>query len=89
MKKLIAALGVLLLTAGCFEVENSIKLEKDLSGTADFHLGIDMEPMIIIMAQVAKEMDGKKGALTDAEIERVSRLAQAHEFVERLPQGIP
>ena len=68
MKKLIAALGVLLLTAGCFEVENSIKLEKDLSGTADFHLGIDMEPMIIIMAQVAKEMDGKKGALTDAEI---------------------
>jgi len=25
--------------------------------------------------------------LTDAEVERVSRLAQAHEFVERLPQG--
>jgi ATP-binding cassette, subfamily B, bacterial len=25
--------------------------------------------------------------LTDAEIERVARLAQAHEFVERLPQG--
>ena len=25
--------------------------------------------------------------LTDAQIERVSRLAQAHEFVERLPQG--
>jgi ATP-binding cassette subfamily B protein len=25
--------------------------------------------------------------MTDAEIERVARLAQAHEFVERLPQG--
>ena len=25
--------------------------------------------------------------LTDAEVERVARLAQAHEFVERLPQG--
>lgn len=68
MRKIIAALAVLLLTSGCFEIENSINLERDLSGTADFHLGIDMEPMVIIMAQVAKEMDGKKGPLTDAEI---------------------
>jgi len=55
-------------STGCFEVEQSIDLKKDLSGTANFKLGVDMEPMVIIMAQVQKEMSGKKGALTPDEI---------------------
>ncbi|HKR63711.1 MAG TPA: hypothetical protein VJZ00_08265 [Thermoanaerobaculia bacterium] len=67
MKKALVALCVLFLT-GCFEVEQSINLKKDLSGTADFHLGIDMEPMVIVMAQFGREMEGKKGPMTDAEI---------------------
>ena len=68
MKKTLSLLSLLLLTAGCFEIDNTINLQRDLSGTADFHLGVDMEPMIVIMAQVAKEMEGKKGALTPDEI---------------------
>ena len=54
---------------GCFEVEQSIELKKDLSGTANFKLGVDMEPMIVIMAKVQKEMGGDKSPLTKAEIE--------------------
>ena len=53
---------------GCFEIEQSINLQKDLSGTADFHMGIDMEPMVVIMAQMGKEMGGQKGPLTAAEL---------------------
>jgi hypothetical protein len=53
---------------GCFEIEQSINLQKDLSGTADFHMGIDMEPMIVIMAQVGREMEGKKGPISAAEL---------------------
>src|SRR6185436_8716828 len=53
---------------GCFEIEQSINLQKDLSGTADFHLGIDMEPMVVVMAQFAREMEGKKGPITAAEL---------------------
>lgn len=68
MKKTALALSLLLLFAGCFEVEQSINLDKNLSGTADFHLGIDMEPMVVVMAQFAKEMEGKKGPLTKAEL---------------------
>jgi hypothetical protein len=64
---LIASLFSLFAT-GCFEVEQSIVLEKDLSGTANFKLGIDMEPMVIIMAKVQKEMGGDKSPLTPAEI---------------------
>src|SRR5205823_879677 len=64
---LIAALFALFAT-GCFEVEQSIELKRDLSGTANFKLGIDMEPMITIMAKVQKEMGGDKSPLTKAEI---------------------
>jgi len=53
---------------GCFEIEQSINLQKDLSGTADFHMGIDMEPMIVIMATIGREMEGKKGPPTAAEL---------------------
>jgi hypothetical protein len=53
---------------GCFEVEQSIELKRDLSGTANFKLGIDMEPMITIMAKMQKEMSGDKSPLTAAEI---------------------
>lgn len=64
---LVAALFALFAT-GCFEVEQSIDLKKDLSGTANFKLGIDLEPMIVIMAKVQKEMGGDKSPLTKAEI---------------------
>jgi cytochrome c556 len=63
----IAALLVLFGT-GCFEVEQSIELKRDLSGTANFKLGIDMEPMITIMAKMQKEMGGDKSPLTAAEL---------------------
>ncbi len=64
---LVASLFALFAT-GCFEVEQSINLNRDLSGTANFKLGIDMEPMVIIMAKVQKEMGGDKTPLTKAEI---------------------
>jgi hypothetical protein len=67
MKKALALLSVVLLT-GCFEIEQSINLKKDLSGTADFHLGVDLEPMVVVMAQMAKEMEGKSGPLTKEEL---------------------
>jgi hypothetical protein len=63
----VAALFALFAT-GCFEVEQSIELKRDLSGTANFKLGIDMEPMVMIMAKVQKEMGGDKSPLTKAEI---------------------
>jgi hypothetical protein len=67
MKTAIAILSTLLL-AGCFEVEQSIDLKKDLSGTADFHLGVDLEPMIVVMAQFGREMEGKTGPITAEEL---------------------
>lgn len=68
MKKQSAVLAILLLLTGCFQIDNAIVLKSDLSGTADFHLGIDMEPMVLIMAQVGREMEGKKGPIPPEEL---------------------
>jgi hypothetical protein len=70
MRKALAVLSVLcvLFLAGCFEIEQTIELKKDLSGTANFHLGVDLEPMVMVMAQFGKEMEGKTGPLTAAEL---------------------
>src|SRR5437763_6525036 len=54
---------------GCFDIEESIELKKDMSGTANLQRGVDMEPMITIMAMMQKQMEGKKGPLTKAELE--------------------
>jgi hypothetical protein len=68
MKKTIVALLSVLLASGCFQIDQAINLQKDLSGTADFHIGVNFEPMIMIMAQFAHDMEGKKGPLTKEEI---------------------
>jgi hypothetical protein len=68
MKKTLVALLSLVLMTGCFEIDQSIALQQDLSGTADFHLGVDLEPMVVVMAQFAREMSGKEGPLTAEEL---------------------
>lgn len=52
----------------CFDIEQSLVLNKDLSGKAGFRMSIDFEPMILIMAQMDREMNGKKGVPTKEEI---------------------
>ncbi|MFL6248596.1 MAG: hypothetical protein ACJ74H_21410 [Thermoanaerobaculia bacterium] len=99
MKKTLALLSMLLL-AGCFEIEQSIDLQKDLSGTADFHLGVDLEPMIVVMAQFGREMEGKTGPMTAAELAKAkaefkksskkseSKEPTREEIEKSLPEGV-
>jgi len=68
MRAILMVALVAFFATGCFEVEQSIELKRDMSGTANFKLGVDMEPMVIIMAKVQKEMSGDKSPLTAAEI---------------------
>ena len=99
MKKVLAVLSVLLL-AGCFEIDQSIELKKDMSGTADFHLGVDLEPMIVVMAQFGREMEGKKGPVTAEELAKAkadfkknaktseSKEPTAVDLEKSLPEGV-
>ncbi|HYO77671.1 MAG TPA: hypothetical protein VE010_14515 [Thermoanaerobaculia bacterium] len=67
MKRALAVLSLLLLT-GCFEVEQSIDLERNLSGKAGFRLGVDLEPMVVVMARFARVMDWKSGPMSAEEL---------------------
>src|SRR5262249_38697093 len=73
------------LLAGCFQIDNAITLKSDLSGTADFHLGIDLEPMVVIMAQVGREMEGRKGPITPEELAKAK--ADFKSSAKKSPSG--
>jgi hypothetical protein len=58
---------------GCFDVEQSVSLRRDLSGTAGFNMTVDLEPMIVFMAGMQHSMSGNPGAPTAEEIAAARR----------------
>jgi hypothetical protein len=60
--------GLSLLLSGCFDVEQSLVLKKDLSGTAGFRMAVNFEPMVLMMMRMQRQMAGKEGEPTAAEI---------------------
>ncbi len=58
------------LLAGCFDIEQSMSLQKDLSGTAGFQMTVNFEPMALMMLRMQREMAGTQGDPTPAEIEK-------------------
>jgi len=63
-----AALAAALLLTGCFDVEESVQLDKDLSGQAGFNATVDMGAMVLPMLMMKRQMEGKTGEPTAAEI---------------------
>jgi hypothetical protein len=69
-----AALGAIgLLTAGCFDIEQTLNLEKNMSGKAGFTMKVDMEPMVGFMTRMQREMQGKTGEPTKAELDEARK----------------
>jgi len=58
-----------LLVSGCFDIEQTLTLERNMSGKAGFTMKVDMEPMIYFMTQMKRDMEGKKGEPTKAELD--------------------
>ena len=52
---LLGLAGCLFLT-GCFDVEQSLVLNKDLSGTAGIRMGINFEPLVLTMLRMQRQM---------------------------------
>ena len=101
MKKIAAAvLGLCALAlAGCFDVEQTLTLEKNMSGKAGYSMKFDMKPMVAFMAGMKRQMEGKEGPPTAEEIAAVetemlaSRKSQTtipskEEIAKKLPKGI-
>lgn len=61
------------LATGCFDIEQTLTLDKNLSGKAGFRMGVDMEPMVEFMAQMARGMSGQEGPASAADIEAAKK----------------
>ncbi len=66
-----AAVALALPLAGCFDFEESVNLNRDLSGTATLHMTVDMEAMVPLIADLQHTMSGQKGAPTQAELDEL------------------
>jgi hypothetical protein len=94
-------LALSLAAAGCISIDQTITLQKDLTGTAAMTMTADLEPMVMMVAKMQHEMTGGKGEPPAAVIEKARQellAAKAADPVdiedekeglrESLPQGI-
>lgn len=79
--------GLAVLFTGCFDVEQSLVLKKDLSGTAGFRMSVNMEPMVLMMVRMQHQMAGKEGEPTVAEIEQAKKEFLASKKTEKQPSS--
>lgn len=101
MKKTAAAvLGLCaLVLAGCFDIEQTLTLEKNMSGKAGYTMKFDMEPMVAFMAGMKRQMEGKEGPPTAEEIaaakqemlassKQQTKVPPKEEIAKKLPKGV-
>jgi hypothetical protein len=70
---MLAAAAAAVVLTGCLDVEESVTLQRDLSGTATMRMTVDLEPMVLFMAAMQHSMSGKAGDPTPAEIEEARK----------------
>lgn len=99
----LAALPVVALgLAGCFEIDQGITLQRDLSGQATLVAEIDMERMVEFTAKMQRQMMGQEGPPGEDELaaarkqmlersasQRDKELAQFEEKQARLEESLP
>lgn len=74
--------GACLLLSGCFDIEQTLVLERNLSGKAGLKVALDFEPMIYIMAAMKRGFEGKEGPPTKEEL-----AAGRQEFLAKKKSG--
>ena len=90
MKKTLAVVTVVAscLLAGCFDVEQSLVLERNLSGKAGFNMKVNFEPMVLFMLRFQREMQGLEGDPTPAELAKAKQDFLASRKSETSPAKI-
>ncbi len=61
--------GCAIALAGCYDIEQEIVLNQDLSGTASLRMRIDKEPMVYYIAMKSKQSVGGSGEPTAEELQ--------------------
>jgi len=61
---IVLLVGIALVTTGCLDIEETVTLNRNLSGQAGFSMKVDAEPMVPFMAAMQRQMQGKSGPPT-------------------------
>lgn len=69
----LALLACLPVLTGCLDIEQTLTLDKNLAGKSGMSFKIDMEPFVLFMVRMQKEMSGQEGEPTAAEIEEAKK----------------
>lgn len=72
LRKIGSVLFVLCLAVGltaCFDIEQNVELNEDLSGSTRLKMGVSFEPMAVMMAAMQKSFSGDESPPTAEEIE--------------------
>lgn len=85
---LLAGLAALL-AAGCFDIEESIDLDRNLSGKAGFSATVDMGGMVLPMLMMQRQMAGKTGDPTPEEIAAARKEMIAQQKTSPQPSKTP
>src|SRR5262245_35295103 len=62
-----------LVTSGCLSIEQTMTFERNLSGTADIRMQIDLEPIVGFMAMTKASMGDKPTKPTEADMAAVRK----------------
>ena len=65
---IVLLVGVALVTTGCLDIEETLTLNRNLSGQAGFSMKVDAEPLVAFTAQMQRQMQGKSGPPTAEEL---------------------
>lgn len=96
----VVLVGVALATTGCLDVEESMTLNRNMSGQAGFAMNVDGEPLVPLMASMQRQMAGKSGPPTASDLAaaRAAMLKEANpqedfekekqEMEQHLPAGV-
>ena len=85
----LAALAAALSTAGCFDLEESVELDKNLSGKAGLQCTVDMGAMVLPMLMMKRQMEGKTGEPTAAEIAQARKEMIAQQKTQKSESSGP
>ncbi len=102
LRRITLPIALLAVLVGCFDVQQKVELNEDLSGTARIHMTVDMEPMVHMMAAMKRGFEGLEGPPTEEELaaaraemsgeqaeqQRAEFESQKAELEASLPEGV-
>ena len=87
IRALCIAMGCVFPLTGCFDIEQRIELNEDMSGTATIAMAIDMEPMAYVGALMERVMAGREGEPTEEEIAAARREMIEQQTADDMPDA--